>query len=401
MLKTSTCFEYSRILRPGLKHCAAAFALASCIGVLSSLSHAAAGHPAVQKSDTKPSALFTQTFQGARFPIAGITLLSTRADDLLARHSKCQAVTEFNGLGRIVCSQAKFPGGIAGTVLFSYLPSNHLLSGIEIYFPSNERNKSDALYNKLKKAIQSNSDTYEEIFVKGVDSPYLQLSQGRATDSGTWIRLSVIQPQKLDEFERYVKADLTQIAFGDLTVGKTQTREMADILQKQNNVMCTPAQFNTDFEQEYVGACFSFPFEAHYSLSFDPITGVLTSAVLSPQGNATQTLVDEALKGRFNNAETCRNIATEAKVNPTGNINELDYSKRLQVINNRQGTVYAGTCKVPHVFQYENHYVFNLELVTDKTMELSFETRKRVNAEQSRRFQVREDRRKMLTDFFY
>lgn len=40
-----------------------------------------------------------------------------------------------------------------------------------------------------------------------------------------------------------MKADLTQIAFG-----KTQTREMADILQKQNNVMCTPAQFNTDFE---------------------------------------------------------------------------------------------------------------------------------------------------------
>lgn len=192
MLKTSTCFESSRTLKTGLKHCAAALALASCLGFLSCLSHAAAGHTTVQKSDTQPSALFTKTFEGARFPIAGITLLSTRADDLLARHSKCQAVTEFNGLGRIVCSQAKFPGGIAGTVLFSYLPSNHLLSGIEIYFPSNERNKSDALYNKLKKAIQSNSDTYEEIFVKGVDSPYLQLSQGRATDSGTWIRLSVI-----------------------------------------------------------------------------------------------------------------------------------------------------------------------------------------------------------------
>lgn len=121
MLKTSTCFESSRTLKPSLKHCAAALALASCLDFLSSLCHAAAGHTTVQKSDTQPSALLTKTFEGARFPIAGITLLSTHADDLLARHSKCQAVTEFNGLGRIVCSQAKFLGGIAGTVLFFLL----------------------------------------------------------------------------------------------------------------------------------------------------------------------------------------------------------------------------------------------------------------------------------------
>lgn len=377
-------------------------ALLSCLGWMTAGSEALAAGTAPSAETGKPSRLFLDTFQKARFPIAGTVLLQTTAGDFLKRNgSKCQAVSEFNGLGRIVCSDTRLPGNINGTVLFSYLPSNGLLSGIEIYFAGNQRAASDALFDKLSQSISDKYDSYSELFATAVDSPYLRLSQGRAADSGTWVRLSVSEPQRLDEFERFVRRDMTQIPFGDLTVGKTTIEQMREIAEQQDSISCTAASFNTDIEQEYVGTCFSFPFEAHYLLSFDPVTKVLTSAVLSPRGNATKTLVDEALKSRFNNSEQCRNLTTDAKVNPSGNIQEQDYAKRIETVDNRAGTVYAGVCRHPQVFEYGDHYIFNLKLVTDRSLEMGFAVRKRVNAEQSRRYQVREDRRKLLTDFFY
>lgn len=365
--------------------------IATCVALAGTMSLPAAA---------APSELFRSTFNEAVFPINSVGLLLTTADELISQFAQCKKMPELSGMGRIVCPAYVVPHGNNDSVLFSYLPETELLAGVEVLF--NDKKSALVWYEHQKKRLEKKFPIFDEAVGEAVQSPYWHMSLGRAiSGNGWWVRVKLNNPARIDEFERYALQKMTDITFGTLKLGVTNRSEI-QVSEDLNNP-CVAAKYNKEGEEmEFLGTnCFGFPLQAHFTLRFNEKTGTLNNAVLSPNSNATKTLVSDMLKKRYGNEQYCRALEMNQYVNKYKDLEQYDVSKRRAQIKSKPILVYAGTCATPSVFSHEDQFIFALDVVSPAWMHKVFEERKAANAELLRKGNARDERRRKLESFFF
>lgn len=125
------------------------------------------------------------------------------------------------------------------------------------------------------------------------DTPMFTVSVHEA-QTGYMVSINAHFQERMLDAETYAKARLQTIEFGSLTVGVTKIDDIpqGDALPKVCRDVTNPKDMD---RREFYGTCFDFPYEAHMQLDFNPETGILETAVLSPIGVTTGSLLEEML----------------------------------------------------------------------------------------------------------
>ncbi len=349
------------------------------------------------KPTAEPSDFFRGFVHEGIFRVDEVNLLQNTVSELANIYSDCRVLNEFDGRGRAVCGAQNRQIGDGDVVLLSYLPSNQILAGIELFFedPAQARRH----YGEIAARLSDRFDTFREEYAEAVDSPFWRLSLGAAAHgAGKWLRVELNRFPEINDFERFASEHVTAIGFGELTLGVTKGFPKPQKLSKD----CMAADYNEEsrIRKEYLGKCFGFPFDAHIQLDYNDLTGVLERAVLSPLGGATQALVEETLRDRFGKAQFCKRISSPVTINENKTLDVRNPDRRYSGTFGRSGTVYVGTCDDPIVYEVQKQFVLRNEMITHDFLVKEYELRKKDNAGFAAKSHERESRREKLDAFF-
>ena len=130
--------------------------------------------------------------------------------------------------------------------------------------------------------------------------------------------------------------------------------------------------------REYYGECFGFPYEAHMQLDFNPVTGILQTAVLSPIGAATGKIVNNMLTERYGLPQSCRRIESAQELVSIRRTNTSRRSSRNRgkIMRGTPAFVFAGTCDNPIIYTTDMRFVFENRYLNTEDLEADFERRK-------------------------
>ena len=151
--------------------------------------------------------------------------------------------------------------------------------------------------------------------------------------------------------------------------------------------------------REFYGTCFDFPYEAHMQLDFNPETGILETAVLSPIGVTTGSLLEEMLTKRFGFSKFCRRLQSDVSL---VSIKEAPERGRIRVtrMKGRPASLFAGTCENPIIFSTEMRYVFENRLLRKEEVDAAYERRKRAVDRSEEHSQAFDARMSKMKGFF-
>lgn len=321
-----------------------------------------------------PSLAFLSWFDPWKLKIGDVTLLQDNYASLKRKHPDCRRLEVSQGgvTGRIACAKPSEFLAEGDAVIFHYIPVNDLLVGAVYSFSSQQRAlqfassiKAQLKAQKIESFTEA-ADADREV----TDTPLFSLAV-HPSRNGYLVSVSGHFAERFEDAEVYAAARLPKIEFGNLTLGVTTAKALPELPKSCTEVSAEPG----GLRREFYGICFGFPYEAHMQLNFNPETDILETAVLSPIGAATGSLVEDMLRKRWNMPTYCPRMTTETEL-----VTIKDERQRGKVrtrrVKGRGASVYAGTCEHPVIYTLDMRYVFENRLLNKEDIATDFERRR-------------------------
>ena len=326
-----------------------------------------------------PSMSFLDFFQPYVLRVGDVSFLQDNAKNLIRLHPDCRLIpgTESANTAKIACSRVSQFMAEGDEVIFNYALVNEVIVGGIYSFTTKRRAKQFAeMVSGTLKASQEvvvyQPDRESTVY----DSPLFSISL-QPGQNGYMVVIDAHHQDRMADIEEYTKEKLELIEFGEMTVGKTRITDLPrpDDLPKVCNDVSEDRE-STE-RREYYGLCFGFPYEAHMQFDFNPVTGIMRSAVLSPIGTATGKIVNDMLTRRYKLASSCRKVNTDQELTPIRRDNTRRSRKgRTKLMRNSSAFVYAGTCENPIIYTTDMRFVFENRYLNAEDIEADFSHRK-------------------------
>lgn len=348
-----------------------------------------------------PSLAFMAHFDQWKLRLGDVVFLQDNVFSLFKKHPDCRRIQSSwsDYSGRVACRNTSKFLAEGDEVIFSYANVNEVLTGATYTFKSRQR--ADQFAKRITDTLDATGTPYfKEIYAANsvsYDTPMFTVSVHEA-QTGYMVSINAHFQKRMLDAETYAKARLQKIEFGSLTVGVTKIDDIpqGDALPK----VCHDVTNHKDMDRrEFYGTCFDFPYEAHMQLDFNPETGILETAVLSPIGVTTGSLLEEMLTKRFGFSKFCRRLQSDVSL---VSIKEAPERGRIRVtrMKGRPASLFAGTCENPIIFSTEMRYVFENRLLRKEEVDAAYERRKRAVDRSEEHSQAFDARMSKMKGFF-
>lgn len=327
-----------------------------------------------------PSISFLKFFQPYVLRVDDIAFLQDNARNLMRNHPDCRMIpgTEGAYTAKIACSRVSQFRAEGDEVIFNYSLANEVLVGGVYSFSTKRRARqfADMAVENLKagtEVVTHRPDGDTVIYDSILFSVTIQPSR-----EGYMVVIDAHHQDKISDMEEYGRHRLQTMDFGDFVVGRSRV----DSLPRPDDLpkVCTEVSENRQSTErrEYYGECFGFPYEAHMQLDFNPVTGILQTAVLSPIGAATGKIVNNMLTERYGLPQSCRRIESAQELVPIRRTNTSRRSSRNRgkLMRGMPAFVFAGTCDNPIIYTTDMRFVFENRYLNAEDLEADFERRK-------------------------
>lgn len=347
-----------------------------------------------------PSPAFLVQYSPWRLRLGNVALLHDNVMSLFQKHPDCRRISSTweRGTGRVACRNTRDFLAEGDEVIFTYAKQNEILTSAAFFFNSQQR--AEQFAGNVEQMLARGVPTYRQSFENGslaIDSPMFSVDVHEAS-KGFMVNIDAYFQDRITDSEIYAREKLQTIDFGDLTIGKSLLTDLPnkEDLPKVCNEVTSTSDPNV---KEYYGVCFGFPYEAHMQFNFSPATGILETAVLSPIGTATGSVVEDWLTKKYGLPQYCRRLTSDVTLYDIKDKPRRG-RPRFTRMKGRTASLFAGTCENPVIFSTEMRYIFeNRYLRTEEIMH-AYERRKDLATASAEHSEAFGERGKAVKGFF-
>ena len=387
-----------------------------------------------------PSMSFLTQFDPWKFRIGDVVLLQDNYASLKRRHPDCRRIEAMDteSSGRIACRNTSLFQAEGSEVIFTYAKVNEILTGAAYAFSS--RHRAEQFAQRIESLMKASSIPSYDINPPGLSGEEARTTTAKLSRSvDTPMFIMTVQPSptgwlvsvdayfraRIPEAEAYAKAKISMIEFGTLRIGETTK---ADVLamtdpSKASSKTCRNVSLvggrapavrvigenagrktadspsSGSDTQEFYGLCFDFPYEAHMQLDFDPATGILETAVLSPIGISSGGIVEDMLRARYGFPKYCRKTQSEVVLSEIKSDSRRGRA-RTKRMKDRPSSVFAGTCEEPIIYSADMRFIFENRNLGRAEIMAAYEERKSYVDAAAERLQAFDAKKEKVKGFF-
>lgn len=387
-----------------------------------------------------PSMSFLTRFDPWKFRIGDVVLLQDNYASLKRRHPDCRRIEAMDteSSGRIACRNTSLFQAEGSEVIFTYAKVNEILTGAAYAFSS--RHRAEQFAQRIEGLMKASGIPSYDINPPGLTGEEARTTTAKLSRSvDTPMFIMTVQPSstgwlvsvdayfqaRIPEAEAYAKAKISMIEFGTLRIGETTK---ADVLamtdpSKASSKTCrnvslvgggspavrvvgeNAARKTADSPssgsdtQEFYGLCFDFPYEAHMQLDFDPATGILETAVLSPIGISSGGIVEDMLRARYGFPKYCRKTQSEVVLSEIKSDPRRGRA-RTKRMKDRPSSVFAGTCEEPIIYSADMRFIFENRNLGRAEIMAAYEERKSYVDAAAERLEAFDAKKEKVKGFF-